>query len=191
MNLSRRGFLKLLAAIPGAAIASKVEILAPVVPVLHDPRFTEEEKENYWEGREEFELRFADFSVGVHSLSTRHEPVEAQFSWVTNENVASMYCRNLELSFSSYCGKTFPKTHEFFRSWIEPAFDGMSTKPRRAELIQHGRQESLKIADFDVLFPKTMQVNILGDLMVFDSTLAIENVRVYKENLEKCQSTMA
>jgi hypothetical protein len=67
----------------------------------------------------------------------------------------------------------------------------MSIKPRRAELIQHGRQESLKIADFDVLFPKTMQVNILGDLTVFDSTLAIENVRVYKENLEKCQSTMA
>ena len=191
MNLSRRGFLKLLAAIPGAAIASKVEILAPVVPVLHDPRFTEEEKENYWEGREEFELRFDELSIGAHALCTAYEAPQPSYSWYPSVPPVMPVCQNKELSFSSYFTKNMHKVNAFLTGWVDP----MMLKPvpmRRASLIRHTKAESFVIADFDVLYPKSTQATFLTDQSaVLEVTLAIDNVKIYLENLEKCQSTMA
>lgn len=190
MEISRRGFLKLLAAIPAAVIATKAEALVPIVPLVHEERFTEEEKDLFWTGQEDYEIRFDELSIGAHSLCTRHETPQPSYSWYPSVPPVMPVCRNTELSFSSYFTKNMYKAHSFFTEWVDP----MMRKPvpmRRASLIRHTKAESFVIAEFDVLYPKHTQATFLTEQSaVLEVTLAIDNVKIYQENLEKCQIIM-
>lgn len=191
MNISRRGFLKLLSSIPVAIVVDKAEATQVLAPIVRDIEALPEVKQDFFEGYFDFELRFDEGArIGVFDVSYANALPEVELAFGTPAYIPRPVSSTLSLS--SVCGKSYPRFAKFLQTWRDGLYSGLGGNlPRKqAKLIKHTASESLVIADLDILFPRESQEYFQENEMYLDLKLEVSSVKIYKENLEKCQSTM-